>query len=178
MLGAVALRAGLLLASVGRGPGCVGRTGWEGAAFAAPSSLTTTCRIAGAQPMSAVRRGWWDGGVKDGTGAWLGWPDGGGPVSVVSVGSGVAGAVVAVPALGLSVGVASGRPVGTAVVARLDGVVGCGIGVWVGAWDAFGISVLVGAGVSVFGDDGLPGVDPPPVLTGPVAGDVAKSPCS
>jgi hypothetical protein len=178
LFGAVVLRAGLLLASVGRGPGCVGRTGWAGAAFAALSSLTTTCRIAGAQPMSAGWRGWWDGGVVDGTGASLGWPDGVGPVSVVSVGPGVAGAVVTVPTLGLSVGVAIGITVGTAVVTGLDGVVGCGAGVWGGAWDALWIGVLVGAGVVACGDDGVPGVDPPPLLTGPAAGNVAKSPCS
>jgi hypothetical protein len=163
LFGAAVLRAGLALVSVGRGPGCVGRTGWAGAAVVALSSLTTTCRIAGAQPMSAVWRGWWDGGLVDGTGAWVGWPDGVGPVSVVSVGSGV--------------GVAVGFTVGTAVVAGLDGVVGCGAGVWVGAGDALWVGVLVGAGVSARGDD-VPGTDPPPLLAGPAAGDVAKSPRS
>lgn len=119
----------------------------------------------------------WNGGVADGIGAWLGWPDGVGPVSVVSVvsvGVGVAGAIVVVPALGPSVGVAVGFTVGAVAVAGLDGAVGCGVGVWAGAWDALWIGVLVGAG----GDDGVTGVDPPPWLTGPAVGTVAKSPCS
>lgn len=166
------------MVSVGRGPGCVGRTGRLGVGFAGLSSLTTTWRIAGAQPMSAVWRGWWAGKVKDGTGVWLGWLDGGGPVSVVSVGPGAAGDDVAVPTLGLSVGVALGVTVGTAVVTGFDGVVGCGAGVRDGAGDALRTGVLAGAGVSAPSDDGVPGADPPPVLPGADAGNVAKSPCS
>ncbi len=98
--------------------------------------MTTTCRIAGAQPMFAV----WpvrNGGVADGTR-----PDGVGPVSVVPVGAGVAGAVVAVPTLGPSAGVAVGLTVGTAAVAVLDGAVTCGVGGRDGTWDAFWIGVL------------------------------------
>lgn len=127
--------------------------------------------------MSAV---WpvWNGGVADGTGAWLGLPDGVGPVSAVSVGAGVAGAVVAVPTLGPAVGVAVGFTVGAVAVAGLDGAVGCGVGVWAGAWDALWVGVLVGAGASACADDGVPGVDPPPLPTGPAVGTVANSPCS
>ncbi|HEY0933603.1 MAG TPA: hypothetical protein VGD91_07670 [Trebonia sp.] len=50
----------------------------------------------------------------------------------MGVGVGVAGAVVTVPTLGLSVGVATGLIVGRAAVAGLDGVVGGGAGVWGG----------------------------------------------
>jgi hypothetical protein len=124
--------------------------------------------------MSAV---WpvWNGGAADGTGAWPGQPDGVGGDSVVSVGAGVAGAVVAVPTLGPSAGVAVGFTVGTAAVTEFDGAVRCGTGVWAGAWDALWIGVLVGAGTSA-SDDGVPGVDPPPLPTGPVVGTVANSP--
>jgi hypothetical protein len=159
--GEVVLRPGEVLVSVGRGPGCVGRTGWVGAALGVMSSLTTTCRIAGAQPMSAV----WpvrNGEAADGAGVWLRWPDGVGPVPVESVGAGVGGT-----------GVAVGFTDGVAAVAGLDGAVRCAVGVWIG--------VLVGAGDSARDDDGVPGVDPPPlpgVPTGPVVVTVAKSPCS
>ena len=181
--GAVVLRAGSLLVSVGRGPGCAGRPGWAGAGFAAPSSLTTTCRIAGAQPMSAHWRGWWGGRVKDDPGAGV-WPDGAGAASVVPVGPGVAGGVVAGLALGLPAGVPVGLAVGVAVVAGLDGVAGCDVGVRDGAGDALWAGVPAGAGVSAIGDDGVPGVNPPPgvtplpLLTGPEAGTAGKSPCS
>jgi hypothetical protein len=146
LFGAVVLRAGLLMLSVGCGPWCAGCPGWVGI-FAAPSSLTTTCRIAGAQPMSAHWWGWWGGRVKDGTGPGLGGPDDVGPVAVVPVGPGVAGAVVVGAALGLSVGVFVGLAVGAAVVAGLDGFVGGDVGVWDGAGGALWIDVLVGAGV-------------------------------
>jgi hypothetical protein len=110
--------------------------------------------------------------VKEGTGVWLGWPDGGGAVAVVWAGTGVAGAVVAGP------GDPVGLTVGAAVVAGRDGVAVCGSGVWGGAGDALWIGVLIGAGVSGYDDDGMPEVNPPPVLTGPEAGRVAKYPCS
>src|SRR5215469_16596197 len=140
----------------------------------------TTCRIAGAQPMFAV----WpvgNGEAADGAGARLGWPDGVAPVSVVSVGAGVAGAVVVCSALGPSVCVAVGFTVGVVAVAGLDGAVDCGAGVWTGAWVAPWTGVLAGAGAPVRGNDGVPAADPPPLSaepTGPAAGTVAKSPCS
>src|SRR5215475_3248050 len=77
--------------TVGTGTVGVGRMGWAGGFFGPVSSVTTTCRIAGAQPISAV---WpaWNVGAADGTGGWLGWPDGAGPGSAVSVGVGLADA--------------------------------------------------------------------------------------
>jgi hypothetical protein len=111
--------------------------------------------------MSAVWP-WRHGGVADGTG-----PDGVGPVSVVPVGARVTGAVVAVPTLGLSVGVAVGLTVGTAAVVVLDGTVTCGVGGRDGTWDALRVGVLWGVGVFAGGDDGVPAV-----------GTAAKSPCS
>ncbi|MCL2395289.1 MAG: hypothetical protein FWC87_11450, partial [Acidimicrobiaceae bacterium] len=65
------------------------------------SSPTTTCRIAGAQPMSTIRPAWAAGArdvsgawLGDGSGAWLGWPDAEAPDPVVSVEAEVAGATV------------------------------------------------------------------------------------
>src|SRR5215475_14241203 len=136
--------------------------GCVGAAFGAVSNSTTTCRIAGAQPMFAV---WpvWNGEAADGTGAWLGWPDGVAPVSVVSVGAGADGAVVVGFALGPSVCVAVGLTVGVAAVAGLDGAVDRGAGVWTGA--VLWTGVLAGAPAR--GDDGGPAADPPPLSTDP-----------
>lgn len=179
-------------------PGDLGHAPPAAPAFAAVSSSTTIWRIAGAQPMSTVWPGLNDG-VADGTGVWLGWPDGVDPVSgapvgvgVVSgdaVGVGVADGVAAGGVVGPSVGVAVGVTVGLAVAAGLDGAVGrgagvCEAGVWAGV--ALWVGVLVGAGVLACGDFAVRGVDPPPlsgVATGPAvgtapAGTVAKSPCS
>jgi len=150
--------------------------GWVGAVLGAMSNLTTTCRIAGAQPMFAV----WpvgNGEAADGAGAWLGWPDGVAPVPVVPVGAGVAGAVVVGFALGPWVRVAVGVTVGVAAVAGLDGAVDRGAGVWTGVAPWTGVL----AGAPARGDDGVPGADPPPLSaepTGPAVGTVAKSPCS
>jgi hypothetical protein len=131
--------------------------------------------------MSAVWSSWY-GWVADGTGAELGWSDGAGPVSVVSVGTGVAGAVVAVPALGLSVGVAVGvavgLTVGTAAVVVLDDAEACDVGVWAGVWDARWVGVLVGVGTREGDGDGVPRVGPPPMPAVPAVGTVANSPCS
>jgi hypothetical protein len=82
-----------VVASVGLAAGCVGCAGWLGVVVGAVSSFTTTCRIAGAQPMSTCWLAWnAEGG--QGVGVWLGWSDGAGAGSVVEVGAGVAGAVV------------------------------------------------------------------------------------
>lgn len=130
--------SGLRALSAGPDPGCVGRTGWVVGVVGAVSSVTTTCRIAGAQPMFAV---WpvWNDGVGGTAGAWLGWPDGVGPGSVVPVGAGVTGEVVVESPPGPSAGVAVGFTVGVAGVGLDCGVgsgvgLGCEVGGTAGAW--------------------------------------------
>jgi len=120
------------------------------------SSWTTTCRIAAAQPMSAVWPLWNCGG--DGAGAWLGWVGGVGAGWVVLGGVGVVGSV------GFDVGVGHGAG------AWLGGVGGVGAG-WVvvvvvvvlGGVGVLGASVVgwfapsVGFSVGPVGDDGRDG---------------------